>query len=451
MNKRKGLIVAAAVAVTIILVIVLLLIAFNHDREPSADPTEGNRTTEASTEESTELTEPETEDESVPETSNSSIISSFDGAKDEAYLEKYGLITYESPIATIKGVNGLQYVDIGDGVEIYRLGQFCGWFAAWDFSDVSALGGDKLISEENIDAYIERLIGGLNGAGATRIGEEELSGGVVRYEYEVKVLAQKENDWMVTSGIYDSEEEMLERSTYTLNVSAYCKENSNFGYILCTEASVVDSEQAAKLAKAVSFWGSSFDEDRTTLETGNAAQEMYTAVAEKYPAVVSYMEMCQWFEDYNGEKLHRIPGTADDNYSPAICPDIIFYRPDQDEDMEDVVRAMFKAIMEPLTEESDKRPFTVTKYFLAQQEIQNYEGRENTWLLPYLNGYYAYEGTDVVTMAVAKTGGMVQEGMVPLFRQGSDEEFQFILVREGNVYRLQRAIEMGLHVETKEK
>ena len=119
--------------------------------------------------------------------------------------------------------------------------------------------------------------------------------------------------------------------------------------------------------------------------------------------------------------------------------------------MEDVVRAMFKAIMDPLTEKSDKRPFTVTKYFLAQQEIQNYEGRKNTWLLPYLNGYYAYEGTDVVTMAVAKSGSKIQDGLVELFRQGSDEEFQFVLVREGNVYRLQRAIDMGLHIETKEK
>ena len=124
---------------------------------------------------------------------------------------------------------------------------------------------------------------------------------------------------------------------------------------------------------------------------------------------------------------------------------------DADESIEDAVAAMFKAIMEPLKEKSSVRSFTVTKYFLDQQEILIYEGRENTWLLPFLNGYYAYEGTDGVTMATAKTGSTVKEGMVPLYRQGSDETFQFILMKEGNVYRLQRAVDMGMEVETEEK
>lgn len=451
MNKRKIIITAAAVVVTIILGVVLIMVALKQDNDQPANSTENNQTTETAAEESTQPTDSEDEDESIPETSNSEIVSSFDGEKEKAYLDKYGLTAYESPFAAVGGVNGLRYVDIGDGVEIYQGDAFAGWFAAWDFSDVSELGEDKIISDENINAYVERKIGGVDSMGITRVGREELSDKVVRYDYELKVLAQSGDDWLVTSGIYNSEDDMLKRGTYTLNVSAYCAKESNYGYILCTETSVVDDETAEKLTDAVSFWSSSFKETRTTLEDGRTAQEMYAAVEKNYPAVVSYLEMCQWFKDYNGEKIQRIEGTTDDNYSPATCPDIIFYRADADEDIDDVVAAMFKAIMEPLKEESSARLFTVTKYFLDQQEITIYEGRENTWLLPFLNGYYAYEGTDGVTMTTAKAGGNTKEGMVPLFRQGSDETFQFVLMKEGNVWRLQRAADMGLEVETKEK
>jgi len=454
MKKKNILMATGAIIVTLILVAVLLWFALDQDK-PAVNPTSGQPTAETPTQEPTQTpteafkeTEPNTED--VPETSNAEVISAFDGGKDANYLKKYGLTTYESPFAIIEGVNGFQYIDVGDGVEIYRLGEFCGWFAAWDFDDVAALGGEKEIGDSNLDAYLEAQFGKLTRR-VSRLDKTEISRGVIRYDYEVSVLIQTGDQWLLTSGICATEEEMLARATATLNVSAYIAEGSNYGYLLCTDVSVVDLTLTKKLEEAISFRGISFHESRLTLETGSSAQSMYNAVQQKLPTAENYLEMCGWFKDYNGEKIHRIPGTADDNYSPSTCPDIVFYRADERESMEDIVRAMFKAVMDPLTEKSDKRPFTVTKYFLAQQEIQNYEGRENTWLLPYLNGYYAYEGTDVVTMAVAKSGSKIQDGLVELFRQGSDEEFQFVLVREGNVYRLQRAIDMGLHIETKEK
>lgn len=451
MNKRKIIITAAGIVVTIILVVVLIMVAINGDNDQPTNSTVNNQSTEAPTEESTKPTETEEDDETVPETSNSLTVSSFDGEKDEDYLKKYGLTAYEAPFVEIAAINGLQYVDIGDGVEIYKDSEFCGWFAAWDFSDVADFTESKVIGDENMDAYVEHRFGGTQSMGTERVGKEMISDGITRYDYEVKVLVQKGDDWLVTSGIYDTEEEMLERGTYALNISVYCADGSNYGYVLCTDAAAVTDTQAEKLEDAFTFRKSSFTEKRTTLETGRAAQQMYTTVESEYPSVMSYLEMCQWFKDYNGEKLHRIAGTDDDNYSPATCPDIIFYRADADEDINDIVTAMFKAIMEPLKEESSVRPFTVTKYFLDQQEILIYEGRENTWLLPFLNGYYVYEGTDGVTMATAKNGGNTKDGMVALYRQGSDETFQFILMREGNVWRLQRAVDMGLEVETKEK
>lgn len=450
MNRRKIIIVAAAVVVTIGLAAGCIWVAVNNDNKQKNDQTEANQTTEQQTTEAPETTEPEVE-ESVYETSNSLTVSAFDGEKDEAYLKKYGLTTYEAPFAEISPVNRLQYVDIGDGVEIYQDGVFCGWFAAWNFSDVADFTEAKVIGDETMDAYVEHRFGGTRSMGCERTGKETLSDGITRYDYAVKVLIQKGDDWLVTTGIYDTVEEMEARGTYTLNVSVFCAEDSNYGYVLCTDASAVTDTQAAKLIEAIAFRKSSFTDKRVTLETGRKAQELFTTVENEYPYVLSYQEMCQWFKDYNGEKLHRIPGTVDDNYSPATCPDIIFYRVDADESIEDAVAAMFKAIMEPLKEKSSVRSFTVTKYFLDQQEILIYEGRENTWLLPFLNGYYAYEGTDGVTMATAKTGSTVKEGMVPLYRQGSDETFQFILMKEGNVYRLQRAVDMGMEVETEEK
>ncbi len=385
------------------------------------------------------------------ETSNSAIVSSFDGQKNDTYLKKYGLSAYRSSLMDISAVNPFKYIDVGDGVEIYQGDVFCGWLAAWDFGDVSESGGDAVIGEDTIDDYVERRFGGVHSMGTKRLGKEEISEGCVRYDFEVKALVQKGDDWLIATGIYGTEKEKNERGTYSMAVSAYCSEDSNYGYILCLETSTLSGEQTEKLMDAVSFKKNSFTKDRRTAEVGHSVQELYSAVERSFPYVKAYREMCQWYKDYNGEKLQRIPGTEKDNYSPAVCPDIVFYRADAGETMDNIVKAMFNAMMEPLTKKTDARPFTVTKYFLDQQEILIYEGRENTWLLPFLNGYYAYEGTDMVPMETAKTDGHTKDGMVEFFRQGSPEVFQFVLMKEGNVYRLQRAEGMGLEVKSEKK
>lgn len=152
-----------------------------------------------------------------------------------------------------------------------------------------------------------------------------------------------------------------------------------------------------------------------------------------------------WFAAYNGEKIHRIISEAPVTYSPAMCSDIIFYEAEDGESMEEIIYKMIDAMIQPLTEESEDRPFTITAYRLEEQAYEVYDEKvQGVWLLPYLNGYYSYTGVDFVDMetVMQEQPDLVQDGMVPFLRQGSEEAFVYVLMREGNVYRLQRAQDM---------
>lgn len=171
------------------------------------------------------------------------------------------------------------------------------------------------------------------------------------------------------------------------------------------------------------------------------------------------------FSDYDGEKIQRVISKDGNVYSPARCNDIIYYKADTGETLDTVIAEMKKAILEPLTIDTQNRPFTVTKYnvdeqiqlynltsvqdfsegFEVLQWIQKWEWEtvaEEVWLLPTLEGYYCFEGTDLVSMDILLQEGTSKDGMVPFVMQGSEEEFWFILMRQENVYRLQRAIKV---------
>lgn len=64
-----------------------------------------------------------------------------------------------------------------------------------------------------------------------------------------------------------------------------------------------------------------------------------------------------WFSDYNGEKIHRVASDEGDIYSPARCNDIIFYKADEGETVDSVIAEMKKAILEPLTQDSQDRRY----------------------------------------------------------------------------------------------
>lgn len=169
-----------------------------------------------------------------------------------------------------------------------------------------------------------------------------------------------------------------------------------------------------------------------------------------------------FFTGYNGEKIQRVISGDGNNYSPARCNDVIFYRADAGETLEYVLAEMKEAILEPLTAPSTDRSFTVTSYNVDKQAqiyclvpepelpeeldvpqwILKYEwikAAEEVWLLPFLEGYYCFEGTDLVSMNVLLETEASQNGMVSFAAQGAEETFQFILMRQGDVYRLERA------------
>ncbi|MBP3610728.1 MAG: M56 family metallopeptidase [Lachnospiraceae bacterium] len=158
-----------------------------------------------------------------------------------------------------------------------------------------------------------------------------------------------------------------------------------------------------------------------------------------------------YFADYNGEKLQRIASCDEDNYSPTICNDIIFYRADEEETLDEVLAAMKTAILDiltvPDTYSDGLRMFTVTDYDVSTQRYTTIDMKNRTaihwdhgaWILPALDGWYSFEGCDLVSMEERLKEGVTDEkGRVPFLAVGSDDIFTFILLKEGNVYRLQR-------------
>lgn len=149
-----------------------------------------------------------------------------------------------------------------------------------------------------------------------------------------------------------------------------------------------------------------------------------------------------FFADYNGEKLQRIVSEDGDNYSPSLCNDIIFYHADEGETLEEILVAMKTSIMEPLTVSSESRPFTVIAYDVSfQTKLIKLE--ENMWCLPVLEGKYKFDGMDFVPMeAILQDEEPDENGLVDFLRQGSAAMFQYILLKEKDVYRLQRLDKM---------
>ncbi len=415
-------------------------------KDPSAGMTTETPTqsAEITTEESTEEPAEEPTEEETKEAGSSMRLQDFDGSKEGDALAKFGRTKFDSTFAKIGSVRRISYIYVGDGAEIYYGGRFCGWFAAWDFSEMGEMKETKTVSHSELETYVTHLFA--NGQEAELVERTTVSDGVLRYEFKLNRLTDEEDaQWLLEKKLAISSTVATERCTYPVSVYVYMTKESYCGYILYLEQSVLNHSAAEDIAEAVTFAKDSFTTERLVPILEKGIQEAYAEVEFQLPHQAELQEIKTWFADYNGEKLQRIAGTKDDNYSPSTCPDIVFYQVDSAANMESALAAMFKAIMDPLTVKSDVRSFTVTKYALGEQKMEPYEGRENVWILPYLNGYYAYEGNDLVSMDVAKqdTDDMM-DGMVPFIRQGGNGMFQFILVKEGNVYRLQRAMDMGV-------
>ena len=148
-------------------------------------------------------------------------------------------------------------------------------------------------------------------------------------------------------------------------------------------------------------------------------------------------DLSAWFTDYNGEEIQRIPSNdpLDINASVRTRGDVIYYKTDET-DMQVVVKTMLDAMIKPLMEEEEGRTYKIIRYELEEQPIEQIE--ENVWLLKIVKGYYEYEGRDFITMEDALTyENNTKDGMVKFFAQGSDDAFQYLILKEGNVYRLE--------------
>lgn len=222
--------------------------------------------------------------------------------------------------------------------------------------------------------------------------------------------------------------------------------------------------------------------EQEELISAEAAREILRADATFWMIEVLEADLEFWFEAYHGEQWQVIE--ADTQCStPIDCDDIIYYQPEQACDPQTAAGEMVDFLLSRMMEPSDLRSFTIIDYQLTEQTIhtmeqgldlfeRSYDAREdgaleeafmlwaknalilgdfvpveeNMWyIIP--KAYYKYDGVcgPGITMEqeIAIQPELVKDGYIPFVAQGSTDMYQFILIKNGPVYRLQRL--SGMH------
>lgn len=186
-----------------------------------------------------------------------------------------------------------------------------------------------------------------------------------------------------------------------------------------------------------------------------------------------------WFRDYLNWEV-QVLRSAEQVDTPTATKDAVYYFPKGNTEMqvEQIAAQMLMTLFAEMTVEKTNRDFAVTGYWIPEQKLMTLEtglaecledwiketgasGDISTdirdWLLcrsqeegflPVADnmwyfipeGYYAYEGTvGGLTMeeAMEASPETVVGDMVPLIPEGSEEKPVFVLMKYGNVYRLQ--------------
>lgn len=162
-----------------------------------------------------------------------------------------------------------------------------------------------------------------------------------------------------------------------------------------------------------------------------------------------FADTTTYFADYNGETLHRIP-EQDEFTDPASRGDIIYYKT-QETDMQTIINVMADSMIKPLMESSEERSYTITAYKFKEHTL--HQVNDNVWLIDYINGYYKFEGVDLVDMETLmeyESSLMDEEGYFPFQRDGSEGVFVYALVKNGDIYRLQRLDDMYTMYQSQE-
>ncbi|MBE5956819.1 MAG: M56 family metallopeptidase [Lachnospiraceae bacterium] len=146
-----------------------------------------------------------------------------------------------------------------------------------------------------------------------------------------------------------------------------------------------------------------------------------------------------YFEEYNNQSFQRIVINPPSASSPDISSDIFFSKANSEETLSDILMKMIDSIMMPYTKEETGFFYVITDYYVEKQRLIPLG--EKIWLIPYLNVYMKYEGTGfagTMEQYINSEPNLCREGYMPLFRQGSSDEFMYILMEKDGVYRLQR-------------
>lgn len=283
--------------------------------------------------------------------------------------------------------------------------------------------------------------------------------GEARYEYcvfylstdkEAKIIElEKESNSFATSPFWPQWLYMNHRESIVTPLRyEKMKDWINYGIILVA----LDVSTPVYYSTEENTYPASKYYDHIWARTDDAEIEEYIACNSSYPWQVYLYDLdcfgnvvylnnmleygiSKWFDEYNGDMLQRI--SDDDHSSIAVNRDIIYYNAKDGEDVQSVLKTMIEAMIIPRMEDSENRYYTITKYAIEEQPIIQIS--EHIWLVEYLNGYYAYEGVDLVTMEERLEYNAIDrtDGLVSFERQGDSSEFFYLLIEENGVYRLQ--------------
>lgn len=150
--------------------------------------------------------------------------------------------------------------------------------------------------------------------------------------------------------------------------------------------------------------------------------------------LVAIVGMEELYVNYDGEEICHY--FVDNAHGTMNRDDLVYYRTEET-DIQKVVQDMFSVMLDALMEPSENRPYTVTQYRLDEMEV--IQESENVWFIPFMQGAYKYDGVDMVTFEQQLPyTEMDEDGLIPFYGQGSDGVFYYILIKNGNVYRLER-------------
>ena len=161
----------------------------------------------------------------------------------------------------------------------------------------------------------------------------------------------------------------------------------------------------------------------------------------------SLQDFSKWYTQYDGSKIQSINNAVrykGVKYSDSILTnsETIYYRAEAGEDENDAIYKMIEWLVLERMVPSEDRTCTYVDYAIPKQKLVQIS--EHMWFVSALKGYYAFTGTDLVTMRELVMGGepTTEDGLVAFVAQGSEEQFYHILIEKDGVYRLQRLDEM---------